>query len=68
MFGGGLVSPKRARNTACAGFWQIFTSNKSEPANRKGEFYTNCLPKNEEIRGIFVKAAKTLNSVSKFKI
>jgi hypothetical protein len=40
---GGLVSPKR----------QIFSSNKSVPANRKKGFYTSRLPKNEKIEGIF---------------
>ncbi len=48
---GGLVSPKRARNTGCAAFWRIFSSNKSVPANRKKGFFGSRLPKNEEIKG-----------------
>ncbi len=47
---GGLVSPKRARNTGCAALWRIFSSKKSVPANRKKGF-GNSLPKNEEIKG-----------------
>ncbi len=47
---GGLVSPKRVRNTGCAALWRIFSSNKSVPANRKKGFFGSRLPKNEEIR------------------
>jgi hypothetical protein len=35
MFEGGVVSPKRAQKTALSALWQIFSSNKSAPANRK---------------------------------
>jgi hypothetical protein len=37
-----------------------FSPNKRAPANRKEGFYASCLPKNEEIRGIFVSSRKEL--------
>jgi hypothetical protein len=42
----------------------LFSSKKSAPANRKKGFYTSRLPKNDEIRGIFVEAAKNFESCS----
>jgi hypothetical protein len=40
-----LVSPNGPWKTAVAVLWRIFSSNKSEPANRKKGFYTTRLPK-----------------------
>jgi hypothetical protein len=41
--------------------WRIFIFiKKSAPANRKTGFYTSPLPKNDEIRGIFVESSKEL--------
>jgi hypothetical protein len=50
---GGLVSPKRARKTACAALCGFFLSKKSAPAKRKKGSYTRRLPKNKKIKGIF---------------
>jgi hypothetical protein len=49
MFGGRFgVSKTDAKDDLC-GTLADFSSNKSASANRKKRFYTNRLPKNEEI-------------------
>jgi hypothetical protein len=51
MFGGrfGVLVFARLEDGLCSTFCRIFSSNKNAPANRKGGFYTNHLPKNKEI-------------------
>ncbi len=48
-------------------FGRFFSSNKSEPTKRKKGFYTSRLPKNEEIRWIFVWSSKELWTLFKIQ-
>ncbi len=46
--------------------WQIFSSNKSAPANGKKGFYRNRLTKNQEVEGIFVRSGSEFWSLFKY--
>jgi hypothetical protein len=50
------IIPQSKLNVAA--LWRIFSSNKSAPANRKKEFYTNPVPKKQEIGGILYEVAE----------
>ncbi len=45
------MGTNRNPNQNSAALWRIFSSNKSAPANRKEGFYTNCVPKRQEVGG-----------------
>jgi len=48
-----------------AALWQIFSTNKSAPANRKKGFFKSFLLKNDKIGGIFVFSGKELQTLFK---
>jgi hypothetical protein len=39
---------------------EFFNPKERAPPNRKKDFHSSCPPKNEGIRGIFVKSSKEL--------
>jgi hypothetical protein len=72
MFGGRYgVSLPGSEDGSHRTLADFFSSKKSAPANRKKGFYTSRLPKNDEIRGIFVESSKELRTLfensTKFK-
>jgi hypothetical protein len=64
---GGLVSPKRVRNTDCEELWRFFLSTKVCHRIRTKD--ASRLPKNAEIGGLFEFNSSTLfkNYKSKFE-
>jgi hypothetical protein len=54
------IPTSRNPNQNNAALWQIFSSNKSVPANRKKGFYRNSVPKKQEVGGIFVWSGSEL--------
>ncbi len=49
-----------------AALWQIFSSNKSVPANRKTWFYANCDPNKQEVGFIFAWIGSELWSLFQY--
>jgi hypothetical protein len=49
-----------------AALWQIFSSNKSVPANRKTWFYANCDPNKQEVGFIFAWICSELWSLFQY--
>jgi hypothetical protein len=60
------TSPNPSQNSAA--LWQIFSSNKSAPANRKKEFYTNRdSNKQEGLDSFLYEAAQNFEVFSNIK-
>jgi hypothetical protein len=68
FFGGRLWTIPTARNInqSSGALWRIFSSDKSAPANRKKGFYTNRVPKKQEVEGIIVSSGSELWGLFKY--
>jgi hypothetical protein len=61
------IPTSRNPNQNRAALRQIFSSNKSVPANRKTGFYANCDPNKQEV-GFIVNCMKRLRTLKYFQI
>jgi hypothetical protein len=61
------ISASCQPNQNRAALWRIFSSNKSEPANRKTGFHANCDPNKQEVELICIKRLRTFKSFQIFK-